>query len=67
MKLTVALVALVLVAALPAHAATPPLVDARAFVVANSATGDVLAQHDAGARVPIASITKLMTVTVALD
>jgi len=66
-KLTVALVALVLVAALPAHAATPPLVDARAFVVANSATGDVLAQHDAGARVPIASITKLMTVTVALE
>jgi D-alanyl-D-alanine carboxypeptidase (penicillin-binding protein 5/6) len=66
-KLTVALAALVLVTALPAHAAPPPPVDARAFVVANSATGDVLAQHGASQRVPIASITKLMTVTVALE
>jgi len=36
-------------------------------VVANAATGEVLAQHDAAARLPIASITKLMTVIVALD
>jgi serine-type D-Ala-D-Ala carboxypeptidase (penicillin-binding protein 5/6) len=52
-----------------AHAATtpPPQVDARAFIVENPATGEVLAQHGAWARVPIASITKLMTVVVALE
>ena len=47
--------------------ASPPPVLARAFIVENSATGEVLAQHRAWARVPIASITKLMTVLVALD
>jgi D-alanyl-D-alanine carboxypeptidase (penicillin-binding protein 5/6) len=51
-----------------AHAAaTPPPVLARAFIVENAATGEVLAQHGAWARVPIASITKLMTVMVALE
>jgi D-alanyl-D-alanine carboxypeptidase (penicillin-binding protein 5/6) len=48
-------------------AAAGPQVDARAWVVENAATGDVLAAHDAHARVPIASITKLMTVLVALE
>jgi D-alanyl-D-alanine carboxypeptidase (penicillin-binding protein 5/6) len=47
--------------------ASPPPVLARAFIVENPATGEVLAQHGAWARVPIASITKLMTVLVALD
>jgi serine-type D-Ala-D-Ala carboxypeptidase (penicillin-binding protein 5/6) len=42
-------------------------VSARAFVVQDAATGEVLAQHASYARVPIASITKLMTVLVALD
>ena len=50
----------------PAHAGAPA-VSARAFLVVNPATGEVLAQHRAWARVPIASITKLMTVLVALD
>ena len=49
-----------------AHAAAPR-VNARAFLVENSATGEVLAQRGAWARVPIASITKLMTVIVALE
>jgi len=49
-----------------AHAAAPS-VSARAFIVENPATGEVLAQHGAWTRVPIASITKLMTVIVALD
>jgi D-alanyl-D-alanine carboxypeptidase (penicillin-binding protein 5/6) len=49
-----------------AHAAAPA-VSARAFIVENPATGEVLAQHGAWTRVPIASITKLMTVIVALD
>lgn len=60
------LAALAFVAA--AHAAsTPPPVVARAFIVENPATGEVLAQHAAWSRVPIASITKLMTVIVALE
>jgi D-alanyl-D-alanine carboxypeptidase (penicillin-binding protein 5/6) len=49
-----------------AQAGAPP-VTARAFIVENPATGEVLAQHGAWARVPIASITKLMTVLVTLD
>jgi len=53
--------------AAPAHAAGPPSVDARAYVVVDAATGRVLAQENAHARVPIASITKLMTVLVALE
>lgn len=62
--LAVAAAALVLVA--PA-AAAPPDVNARAYVVENGATGEVLAAHSANRRLPIASITKLMTVLVVLD
>jgi D-alanyl-D-alanine carboxypeptidase (penicillin-binding protein 5/6) len=51
----------------PALDATPPAVDASAYIVANAATGDVLAQHHSSAELPIASITKLMTVIVALQ
>jgi D-alanyl-D-alanine carboxypeptidase (penicillin-binding protein 5/6) len=54
-----------LAAAGVAHAA-PRLADARAWYVVNGTTGEVLTAHDARARVPIASITKLMTVLVAL-
>ena len=49
-----------------AHA-SPQLADARAWYVVNGTTGEVLTQHDANERVPIASITKLMTVIVALE
>jgi D-alanyl-D-alanine carboxypeptidase len=62
--LAVAAAALVFVT--PAHAGPPP-VSARAYFVVNPATGEVLAQKRAWTRVPIASITKLMTVIVALD
>jgi D-alanyl-D-alanine carboxypeptidase (penicillin-binding protein 5/6) len=55
-----------LVCAGTAHAA-PQLTDARAWYVVNGTTGEVLAQHDAHQRVPIASLTKLMTVIVALQ
>ena len=41
--------------------------DARAWFVENPATGEVLAAHDAGLQMPIASITKLMTVLVVLE
>jgi serine-type D-Ala-D-Ala carboxypeptidase (penicillin-binding protein 5/6) len=62
--LAVAAAALVLATSAQAGA---PLVSARAYLVENPATGEVLAQRGAWARVPIASITKLMTVLVALD
>ncbi len=53
-------------AAGPAVAA-PPRVEAHAWLVEDATSREVLAQHDAAARVPIASITKLMTVLVALQ
>ena len=56
-----------LAAATAAFAAAPPQPDARAWLVENAATGEVLASHDADAQLPIASITKLMTVLVVLD
>ena len=46
--------------------AAAPIPDARAFFVMNAATGEVLASHNAYESMPIASITKLMTVLVAL-
>src|ERR671937_1329568 len=62
----VAVVLAALFSAASAQAGAPP-VSARAYLVENPITGDVLAQHGAWASVPIASITKLMTVLVALD
>jgi serine-type D-Ala-D-Ala carboxypeptidase (penicillin-binding protein 5/6) len=50
----------------PAHA-VPSGVDARAYLVVDGSTGEVIAGKAAGRRVPIASITKLMTVLVALE
>jgi D-alanyl-D-alanine carboxypeptidase (penicillin-binding protein 5/6) len=47
--------------------AAPPQVTGRAFVVENGATGEVLAARNARARVPIASVTKLMTVLLTLE
>ena len=50
-----------------AGAASPPHLDARAWLVENPSTGEVLASHDATTELPVASITKLMTVLVVLD
>jgi D-alanyl-D-alanine carboxypeptidase len=58
--------ALVVAAPAQALAAGPPAVDARAFTVVNGQTGEVLASKNAHERMPIASITKLMTILVAL-
>jgi D-alanyl-D-alanine carboxypeptidase (penicillin-binding protein 5/6) len=57
--------------AAPASTPTPPpepapVPTARAWLVVNPVSGQVLASHDASARMPIASITKLMTLIVAL-
>ena len=64
LRLLVALAALALVA--PAAAATPA-VDASAYLVMNGATGEVLLARGAHERLPIASITKLMTALVTLE
>ena len=62
------LLALVAVCCLPSPAlASPPPVHASAYVVQDARTGDVLASYRAHAHLPIASITKLMTVLVALE
>jgi len=56
----------VLILCAQAAGATPE-VDARAYVVLNPQTGEVLLARHANDRLPIASITKLMTVLVTLD
>jgi D-alanyl-D-alanine carboxypeptidase (penicillin-binding protein 5/6) len=50
-----------------AHAAGPPVQAARAYYVVNASSGEVVAAQNAQLAVPVASITKLMTVLVALD
>lgn len=71
MSRRLAAVAAVLCALVPAGraAAASPLaaIGARVFIVENAANGDVLAARNPDERVPIASITKLMTVLVVLD
>jgi len=47
--------------------AAPPHPDARAFTVVDATNGVVLASENADEELPIASITKLMTVVVALQ
>ena len=67
--LPLSLVALALALALvgPGGASAPPPFAARALIVANGATGEVLYQFNADERLPIASITKVMTALVALE
>ena len=47
--------------------AAPPQVTGRAYMVENGTTGEVLARRNARERVPIASITKLMTVLLTVE
>jgi serine-type D-Ala-D-Ala carboxypeptidase (penicillin-binding protein 5/6) len=65
-KRLIAVAVAALTLATPARAAVPT-VDARAFLVQDATTGEVLAGRSVNARVPIASITKLMTVLVTLE
>ena len=62
----VVLLAAILALAAPALAATPQ-VGGTAYLVENATTGDVVLAKNSRLRVPIASITKLMTVLVALE
>lgn len=61
-----AALAAALALATPASAALPQ-VQARAYVVADGQTGQVLAQYHQRARLPIASLTKLMTVLLTVE
>jgi D-alanyl-D-alanine carboxypeptidase len=65
-KLRLAVVAAVLLAAAPAFGSAPS-VQGRAWYVESPTTGEVLTAQSPTDRVPIASITKLMTVLVTLD
>ncbi len=65
MKLGAALLAALLALATPAPASSPS-VQGRAYLVENGQTGEVLLARNARARLPVASITKLMTVLVTL-
>ncbi len=58
---------LVLTAPSVANATPVPHVEASAYLVVDARNGEVLAQSNAHARVPIASITKLMTIYVTLQ
>jgi serine-type D-Ala-D-Ala carboxypeptidase (penicillin-binding protein 5/6) len=66
-KLRLLAVLAALAAAAPSAQAAAPQPQARAWMVQNGATGEVLLTHNERERVPIASITKLMTVLVALE
>jgi serine-type D-Ala-D-Ala carboxypeptidase (penicillin-binding protein 5/6) len=66
-KLRLTLAAAACFLAAPALAGPPPQVTAGAYLVENGTTGEVLLADKARAHLPIASITKLMTVLVALQ
>jgi serine-type D-Ala-D-Ala carboxypeptidase (penicillin-binding protein 5/6) len=65
-RVLLVLVAVACSLAAPASAAVP-LVHANAYVVVDARTGEVLASSNPHAHLPIASITKLMTVLITLD
>ena len=68
LRLLVVVAAVAIALVLPVQAlAAPPQPEARAYLVVNASTGEVLAARNQYAHVPIASITKLMTVLVALE
>jgi len=48
-------------------AAEPPSFKARAAIVADGSTGEIMLEHNADSRVAIASITKIMTALVTLE
>ena len=66
MKRPLVVAAAALALATPSLAALPH-VHARAYLLEDGQTGQVLAQYRPHARVPIASITKLMTVLLTLE
>lgn len=67
MKLRLLALLAALAAAVPSAHAAVPEPQARAWLVQNGTTGEVLLAHEERARLPVASITKLMTVLVTLE
>ncbi|HZO09112.1 MAG TPA: D-alanyl-D-alanine carboxypeptidase, partial [Myxococcota bacterium] len=65
--IVLAAVAAALAVALSAAASTPPPVDARAVIVLDGRSGDVLYEENGDRRMAMASITKLMTAIVTLE
>jgi D-alanyl-D-alanine carboxypeptidase (penicillin-binding protein 5/6) len=63
----VAVLVAALLAAVAASAAEPPPVKAKAVLVADGRTGDILYERDADRRMAMASLTKLMTAIVTLE
>jgi serine-type D-Ala-D-Ala carboxypeptidase (penicillin-binding protein 5/6) len=61
-----ALALLLAPAASAAPAASPPRIEAKAWIVVDGRSGDVLASHAAERHLPIASTTKMMTAFVAM-
>jgi D-alanyl-D-alanine carboxypeptidase (penicillin-binding protein 5/6) len=66
-KIRLAILAAALLLFAPSAFAVAPEVSARAYLVQNGVTGEVLAERHDHERLPIASITKLMTVLVTLQ
>jgi len=62
----VAVLAALVLGAPAAATAEPPRLEARAWVLIEARSGEVLASHAASQRLPVASTTKLMTAYVAL-
>lgn len=67
LPLVLAVLLAVLLAAAVAAASTPPPVRAQQVLVADAESGDVLYSLNADRRMPMASITKLMTAIVTLE
>jgi len=67
LALPAALLALLCCGGVAAAAEQGPSVEARAWVLVDARTGEVLTSHAAARRLPIASTTKLMTAYVALQ
>jgi len=66
-SVVLAVLATMLLAGLGSAAAAPPVLQAKTYYVESADDGAVLAQRGASRRRPMASITKLMTVLVALE
>ncbi len=66
-KHIVVILVLALLGSGSAAASSAPPVEGRAVLVADGETGDILYERDADQRMPMASITKLMTALVTLE
>ena len=67
MRLRLALLLALALALVPPALAAGPRVDARAYLVEDGRTGEVLLSQNDSRQVPIASLTKMMTVLLALE